>query len=61
MGDTRQIDFDAAVVVGNIGGLELAVVLAATVHGQNACVSSSVAQMLDRQVVSVVMTSTPLR
>ena len=32
--DTRQIDFDAAVVVGNIGGLELAVVLAATVHGQ---------------------------
>ena len=32
--DARQIDLDAAVVVGNIGGLELAVVLAATVHGQ---------------------------
>ena len=32
--DTRQIDFDATVVVGNIGGLELAVVVAAAVHGQ---------------------------
>ena len=32
--DARQIDLDAAVVVGNIGGLELAVVVAATVHGQ---------------------------
>ena len=32
--DARQIDLDAAVVVGNIGGLELAVVVAAAVHGQ---------------------------
>ena len=30
----RQIDLDAAVVVGNIGGLELAVVVAAAMHGQ---------------------------
>ena len=32
--DARQIDLDAAVVVGNIGGLELAVVVATAVHGQ---------------------------
>ena len=32
--DVRQIDLDAAVVVGNIGGLELAVVVAAAMHGQ---------------------------
>ena len=32
--DTRQIDLDAAVVVGDIGGLELAVVVAAAMHGQ---------------------------
>jgi len=32
--DARQIDLDAAVVVGNIGRLELAVVVAAAVHGQ---------------------------
>ena len=32
--DARQVDLDAAVVVGDIGGLELAVVLAAAVHGQ---------------------------
>ena len=32
--DARQIDLDAAVVVGDIGGLELAVVVAAAVHGQ---------------------------
>ena len=32
--DARQVDLDAAVVVGNIGGLELAVVVAAAVHGQ---------------------------
>ena len=32
--DARQVDLDAAVIVGNIGGLELAVVVAATVHGQ---------------------------
>ena len=32
--DARQIDLDAAVVVGNIGGLELAVVVTAAVHGQ---------------------------
>ena len=31
--DARQVDLDAAVVVGDIGGLELAVVLAAAVHG----------------------------
>ena len=32
--DARQVDLDAAVVVGDIGGLELAVVVAAAVHGQ---------------------------
>ena len=32
--DARQVDLDAAVIVGNIGGLELAVVVAAAVHGQ---------------------------
>ena len=32
--DARQIDLDAAVVVGDIGGLELAVVVATAVHGQ---------------------------
>ena len=32
--DAGQIDLDAAVVVGNIGRLELAVVVAAAVHGQ---------------------------
>ena len=32
--DARQIDLDTAVVVGDIGGLELAVVVAAAVHGQ---------------------------
>ena len=32
--DARQVDLDAAVVVGNIGGLEFAVVVAAAVHGQ---------------------------
>ena len=32
--DARQIDLDTAIVVGNIGGLELAVVVAAAVHGQ---------------------------
>ena len=32
--DVRQIDLDAAIVVGNIGGLELAVVVAAAMHGQ---------------------------
>ena len=32
--DARQIDLDAAVVVGDIGGLELAIVVAAAVHGQ---------------------------
>ena len=31
--DARQIDLDAAVVVGNIGRLELTVVVAAAVHG----------------------------
>ena len=32
--DARQVDLDAAVVVGDIGGLELAIVVAAAVHGQ---------------------------
>lgn len=32
--DARQVDLDAVVVVGNVGGLELAVVVAAAVHGQ---------------------------
>ena len=32
--DARQVDLDATVVVGDIGGLELAVVVAAAVHGQ---------------------------
>ena len=32
--DARQIDLDAAVVVGDIGGFELAIVVAAAVHGQ---------------------------
>ena len=32
--DARQVDLDAAVIVGDIGGLELAVVVAAAVHGQ---------------------------
>ena len=32
--DARQVDLDAAVVVGDIGGLELAVVVAAAMHGQ---------------------------
>ena len=32
--DARQVDLDAAVVVGDIGGLELAVVVPAAVHGQ---------------------------
>ena len=32
--DAGQIDLDAAVIVGDIGGLELAVVVAAAVHGQ---------------------------
>ena len=32
--DARQVDLDAAVVVGDIGGLELAVVVATAVHGQ---------------------------
>ena len=32
--DARQVDLNAAVVVGDIGGLELAVVVAAAVHGQ---------------------------
>ena len=37
--DAGQIDLDAAVIVGDIGGLELAVVVAAAVHGQKrACV-----------------------
>ena len=31
--DARQVDLDATVVVGDIGGLELAVVVAAAVHG----------------------------
>ena len=32
--DARQVDLDAAVVVGNIGGHELTIVVAAAVHGQ---------------------------
>ena len=32
--DARQVNLDATVVVGDIGGLELAVVVAAAVHGQ---------------------------
>ena len=32
--DARQVDLDAAIVVGDIGGLELAVVVTAAVHGQ---------------------------
>ena len=32
--DARQVDLDATVVVGDIGGLELAIVVAAAVHGQ---------------------------
>ena len=32
--DARQVDLDATVVVGDIGGLELARVVAAAVHGQ---------------------------
>ena len=32
--DARQVDLDAAVVIGDISGLELAVVVAAAVHGQ---------------------------
>ena len=32
--DARQVDLDAAVIVGDIGRLELAVVVAAAVHGQ---------------------------
>ena len=32
--DARQVDLDTAVVVGDIGGLELAVVVATAVHGQ---------------------------
>ena len=37
--DAGQIDLDAAVIVGDIGGLELAVVVAAAMHGQKrACV-----------------------
>ena len=59
--DARQVDLDATVIVGDIGGLELAVVVAAAMHGQKRVRILVGGQMLDRQVVSVVMTSTPLR